>query len=644
VRYGTAIGALNTRRTTSSTYIFLPGLSMTTYYFQVRAEDAAGNSSPFSSAVSGIVRDDVSPTLTTPVSVDQGTATASSGAAAPNGRIDLTWTAPTQNIETITCDPAHTLLRDLDGYRIYRSESPSAGPGSPMVDETVQKTTAYSDASVVNCRDYYYFINAVDLCDHESVAWASSINGRATSGIAPMPPASANATRVSATQVQVTWASVTMDVVNNPIMIDTYEVWRAVVPDDGADPYSANYSLVATVAAAATSWLDTSAPAAAGGRVPYYKVRAKDDCPNYSDFSAPAGALCPFSGTVTLSPGDGAVVNLAPRTVTVTYSGSETLVNCQLVVTKVGGSQDFDQTIVGAGPVYTFTWMPGQGTGSYVAVGIVMNGVGCTGSATGNWSVITACPGTLTLNPASGSTLARQPQTLTSVYSGSDTMTSCRLEITKSGASVDFDQTIVGPGPTYVFTWTPSQGPGTYTARTTSTGVSGCTLVAIQTYRVIGEVVCCLSVDPGSSTFSGSGNDMDRLAFVLRNTGGCTGSVVEITQMVVGMGLDETSCAGPPRLERIEAPPGTAHFTSATGLSLPAIANLFPTFTVNNSSYVNVELNFLPNWAAIGCRQGGNDYRDRLTSEFTFNRVGVIERVTCTTSDIPKINNGSPTP
>jgi hypothetical protein len=66
VKYGTSAGAMNSVISTSGTNIYISGLTEdTTYYFAVRATDAGGNSSIYSSSASAVVGD-LGPTVTTP--------------------------------------------------------------------------------------------------------------------------------------------------------------------------------------------------------------------------------------------------------------------------------------------------------------------------------------------------------------------------------------------------------------------------------------------------------------------------------------------------------------------------------------------------------------------------------------------------
>lgn len=403
VRYGTNPSGLNATRSTTDDYLWIPGLASSNYYFQVRAEDGSGNRSIYSGPVSALVRDDVSPTLTTPVSVDQAGAVVSGGAAAGpvNGQVNLSWAPVVTNVEALACDPggAH-LLRDIRGYRIYRSTTAGTGPtGPPIVDESSLTTTTWSDQGVVNCRDYYYHVDAVDDCGHESTPWGTSSPGRAESAIAPARPIGLAATRTGPTTVHLAWSPVTTDTASTPVTIDTYEIHRSVLPVDGIDPYTSTYTQIAT-ATTATVFDDYAAPPGSPSTEVYYRIRARDDCPNVSPFSDPAGATCTFPGTVALSPSSGSTVQLGPTTVTVTYTGADTLASCSLTISKNGGTTDLIDTIAGPGPVYTFNWTPGQGIGDYTVAATFTNTAGCTSPAGGTYTVVYAAACCLSVNPA----------------------------------------------------------------------------------------------------------------------------------------------------------------------------------------------------------------------------------------------------
>ena len=111
------------------------GLAASTrYYYRVKAYDATGDSS-FSADNS------YSNTTTLPPRAPRGVAV-----TAGDGRVTITWNAnPEPNIV---------------GYNVYRSEV--SGGAVVKLNTSPLTTTSYVDTTVINYRDYYYRVSAVD--------------------------------------------------------------------------------------------------------------------------------------------------------------------------------------------------------------------------------------------------------------------------------------------------------------------------------------------------------------------------------------------------------------------------------------------------------------------------------------------------
>jgi len=73
------------------------------------------------------------------------------GAAAPQHRVDLTWSASTSTVA---------------GYNIYRSTT--SGSGYAKLNSSLSVTTAYTDNSVTAGSTYFYVTTAVDSSGNES--------------------------------------------------------------------------------------------------------------------------------------------------------------------------------------------------------------------------------------------------------------------------------------------------------------------------------------------------------------------------------------------------------------------------------------------------------------------------------------------
>src|SRR5262249_11535569 len=352
VKYGTSPSTMSSIISTAGTDVYVNGLTEDQqYYFQVRAGDSVGNYSSYSSAVNAAVGD-LSPTVTTP---SAPSAFSAAGAPDPGGRVTLSWGATTTNTANLACD-VQTGIRDLGGYRLYKSTSPTYTPsGTPpapngdlFIDEVTLTPTAlttYADTKVVNCRDYYYNIKATDTtsCSNMSTALGTPVLGKAVSTVAPAAPTGVNTARVGVTDAPINWTGVTQDTSTTPvpITIDKYNLWVCQIPT-GQDPETATYAAVPgspfTCTATACSVTDNTAPADQGGRKVWYKVSALDDCPNESARSNANEATCVFNGVVSIVPQNSPpVLTPGPQSVTISAVGTDVYTSATLTIARIGG-------------------------------------------------------------------------------------------------------------------------------------------------------------------------------------------------------------------------------------------------------------------------------------------------------------------
>jgi Tfp pilus assembly protein PilW len=423
VKYGTSPSTMNSVLSTAGTNIFVAGLlEDTQYYFQVRATDSVGNSSSYSSAANAAVGD-LSPTVTTPSAPSALTAT---GATSPGGRVTLAWGATTTNTTPLACDPVPS-IRDLAGYRLYKSTSPTYSPteappapnGNLLLDEnTLNGTlTTYADTKVVNCRDYYYNIVATDTTSCSNVSTPSLVtpqNGKAVSTVAPEAPTNVTAARTGVTDALVTWTGVIRDTGSAPITIDKYNLWRCHI-NNGADPEAATYTPVpgspVTCTGTACTFSDSNAPPDQGGKDVWYKVSALDDCPNESALSSAQEAQCAFNGVVSIVPQSSPPsLTTGNQSVTISAVGGDVYTSATLTISKVGGSTDFTQTITATGNNWNFTWSPNQAGGTYVAIATVTNSNSCVGTTRNTWDITLAACATCATIPANNPDATTTPQ------------------------------------------------------------------------------------------------------------------------------------------------------------------------------------------------------------------------------------------
>ncbi|HEX6851643.1 MAG TPA: prepilin-type N-terminal cleavage/methylation domain-containing protein [Candidatus Polarisedimenticolaceae bacterium] len=386
VLIGTTAGSPTSSRSSSTNAAYVSGLTTgTTYYVAITALDAAGNESIRSSERNAAV---------TNTTVPSAPATVSATDSQPDA-VNVTWTAVTTNTAALAGDPQSPTIRDLAGYRIYRGTSANFSPaaGNRIVDETVSKpspTPSAPDTTVVNCRDYFYKVRAVDSCGTESDDAPGALGeaGRAESEVEPATPQNVQAFITGVSRVTVSWDVVNENIKGQPIRIDDYEVIgrRCLILDTDCQNDPSGYTPVGTATNGNLSLVDTGASGIDVLRSWYYRVRAKDDCPNYSSWSELATARCTFLGSLTwVTPNDGDPVSgVTPIRVAAYSAGVETYADASLTI--VHGASGATETrilsprVVGDTTYFEYDWLatpPGQ----YTLTITVPNAGGCTKSS-----------------------------------------------------------------------------------------------------------------------------------------------------------------------------------------------------------------------------------------------------------------------
>jgi len=297
-------------------HAFVSGLTMgADYCFQVQAKDSAGNQSgwsPGSMPPCATVTEASTPGM--PVNLE---ATGGGGLSPLDSEIHITWDEVQANANTVTGDPdligSYTILRDGAGYKLYRGETSGFTPndatnlveGPSVIGNGVMQ---FTDTSIVNCRDYYYKLVAVDRCDVAGSASAEAV-GRAETTVAPQKPTGLSGVKSSGNNVDLTWTPVTAKIDATPTVIDIYNIYR-YQGISGMSPTSlplSSFTLIGTTST--NSYTDTLGPtenaALNQGYSFYYAVTAADACGNESDKSDPSEVYCAFSGDLIVSPGDG---------------------------------------------------------------------------------------------------------------------------------------------------------------------------------------------------------------------------------------------------------------------------------------------------------------------------------------------------
>ncbi len=165
------------------------GLGDGTYWYYLKARDAAGNTSwrtGMRSVTIGAAADSERP----------GVASGFNATAAGNS-VSLAWNAATDNVA-------------VSGYRIYRA--PTANGAASLV--ATAPSTSYVDQGVAD-GDYWYYIRAIDAAGNEG--WrtgkrAVTVGGAAVDTERPSTPGGLVTTNVAATQVSLSWNASTDNV------------------------------------------------------------------------------------------------------------------------------------------------------------------------------------------------------------------------------------------------------------------------------------------------------------------------------------------------------------------------------------------------------------------------------------------------
>jgi len=448
---GTAAAALGSPETTATNLAYVDGLvAGTGYYFRVRAEDSSGNGSPLSALASpapAVVADATTPTA--PASFS-----ASGGGAPLNDYVLLLWPQVTTNVESVSCDPQPTRIRDLHGYRIFRSPTPNFTPDAATTylepDDVPAGSGRFEDRQVVACRHYFYDIKAVDHCGNESAAQALEREGFATTQYVPAKPALLQATPSSSTVNALSWSRVSANTNGDSILVDTYRVYRQQFPI-GLTPAAVaalDWSTATTFDATVTdvnlpSYIDSSAYGLSPGNSYYYRVSALSDCPDPADegaLSDPASTTaCSLGGTLSVYPYTGSSVTGQVTVSAYVSGGADTFTGFTAITNALGAvvATHGSSSALVAIP-YSFTWdTSALPPGNYTITTTAQNSGGCSETSTQTVAVTpsTACciaPLSPVLGPVTGKISARNSDVLFSLVNN------CAQDLTVTGQNISW--------------------------------------------------------------------------------------------------------------------------------------------------------------------------------------------------------------
>ena len=253
------------------------GLSVgTTYYYVVKAYDAAANVSATSTQAQA--------TVPVPADTERPTAPTGLTATAAHREVALAWAASSDNVGVV-------------GYQIWRSTT----NGSAYTQQTTVNTTVYVDTNLTNGTTYYYLVKAYDAAGNVSFD-SSQAQATPYDNLAPTAPTTLIA-NLSGTQATLTWTAST-----DNVGVTQYLIERSV-------SNSNNFSSLVTVNT--NSYINSGLT---NNTTYYYRVRAQDAAGNNSSYSNVSSVT--VGTVVTTNPSISSVTGTVSNGQTVTISGS----------------------------------------------------------------------------------------------------------------------------------------------------------------------------------------------------------------------------------------------------------------------------------------------------------------------------------
>jgi len=231
-----------------------------TYYYVVRAQDAAGNIETNTNEVSATASGTGSPAPTN-----------LSAAAIAGGSIKLTWTAssPETNVAQ---------------YNVYRATTSGGQDYNSSLASVSAGTTTYTDTTTTDGVTYYYVVRAQDNIGNIET---NTNEASATADATPPPaPTDLVATGITDDGIQLTWTASSPET-----DVAQYNIYRATT--SGGQSYT---SPTYTVSSGTTTYTDTSTT---DGVTYYYVVRAQDAAGNIETNTNEVSAVAGYTSTVS---------------------------------------------------------------------------------------------------------------------------------------------------------------------------------------------------------------------------------------------------------------------------------------------------------------------------------------------------------
>jgi chitodextrinase len=245
---------------TGTTYSDTGLSAATTYRYRVRAADAAGNLSGYTATQNATTPDTQAPTAPTGLSA----------AAASASRIDLAWTASTDNVA-------------VTGYSVERCEGAAC---MNFLEIGTPTGPTFSDIGLAAATTYRYRVRAADAAGN--LSGYSAIQNAATTDLQPpTDPTGLTATAVSGTQIDLAWTGS-----SDNVAVANYRVERC---------QGAGCTIFVQVATpTGTTFSDTGLQNATRYS---YRVRAADAAGNLSGYTAEQSATTPDTQAPTAPTG-----------------------------------------------------------------------------------------------------------------------------------------------------------------------------------------------------------------------------------------------------------------------------------------------------------------------------------------------------
>ena len=246
---------------TASPYVDTGLAASTMYVYRVRATDAAGNLSAYSSTASA----------TTTSGADTQPPTAPSGLsanAASGSQINLSWTASTDNV----------------GVAAYHIERCQGSGCSNFSEITSTSTTSYSDTGLAGSTSYSYRVRAADAAGNYS-GYSNTASATTQTVVDTQPPTSPTNLAVtggSGTTINLGWTASTDNVGVTAYLLERCQGVNCT-------------SFVQIATPSTPSYADSGVAAS----TPYsYRVKARDAANNQSGYSNVLSLVTPPSGGV----------------------------------------------------------------------------------------------------------------------------------------------------------------------------------------------------------------------------------------------------------------------------------------------------------------------------------------------------------